>query len=161
MKEDYISKKVDSIINDPKLGNPQNFALASAWIMIDYKGINLKILDMKKNSSLADYYILGSTKNAMTARSIAESIQYHFKRHKFPPFSVEGVENATWILLDFGDIIAHVFQESIRNIFDIDHLWKNNPTIAIPQSYYFSASEGTSKEDSDQKENQDEDKSYY
>ena len=159
MKKDYISKKVDSIINDPKIIDPQNFALASTWIMIDYKGLNLKILDMKNSSSLADYYILGSTENAMTARSIADSIQCQFKRHKLLPFSVEGMENATWILLDFGDIIVHVFQETIRNIFEVDHLWQDNPTIAIPQHYYFSSNE--KKPEENPLLNQDEDEPYY
>ena len=139
----HAIKAVDKIIQDKKTPSPKNFALASAWILADFKGINLKILDMQKTSSLADYYVLASAENTTTARAMAESIQFHMKRHNLPAQSVEGIENAQWILLDCGDIIVHVFQEAIRSVFDLDDLWRENPAVPIPQEYYFSRQEDT------------------
>ena len=141
MTEGYITREVDKIALNKELEYPKNFALTSAWILADFKGINLKIIDMQQTSSLADYYILASVQNITTARSMAESIQFHLKRHGMPVRSAEGIESAEWILLDFGDLIVHVFQETIRDIFDLDHLWQERPTIPIPQEYYFSSQE--------------------
>ena len=148
MVKGHSSKEIDKIIHNKKLEFPKNFALACARILADFKGINLKIIDMKKTSSLADYYVLASAENTTTARSMSEGIQFHLKRHQRPILSVEGVESAEWVLLDFGDLIVHVFQETIRDIFDLDHLWRDNPTVPIPQEYYFSDQETESETES-------------
>ena len=137
MVKERTVKEVDKIINNKEFPPPKNFALASAWILADFKGINLKIFDVQKTSSLADYYVLASAQSTTAARSMTESVLYHLKRHQLLAQSVEGVENAEWILLDCGDIIVHIFQETIRSIFDLDHLWRENPVVSIPQEYYF------------------------
>ena len=148
MVRGHSDKKIDTIIHNKELKFPENIALACAWILADFKGINLKIIDMKKTSSLADYYILASAENTPKARSMSESIQFHLKRHDHPVRSAEGIENAEWILLDFGDLIVHIFQETIRDIFDLDDLWKENPTLPIPEEYYFSNEETPDEKES-------------
>ena len=137
MSEKYIAKEVAKIVGNKQLAFPLNMALASAWILANFKGINLKIIDMQKTSSLADYHILSSTENPTTARAMAESLRFHLKRHDLPVCSTEGVEQAQWILLDCGDIIIHIFQEATRDVFDLDELWQQHLTVPIPQDYYF------------------------
>lgn len=146
MGREYVTREVDKIMLDESLAFPENLALASAWILGNLKGVNLKILSVKELTALSDYFVLGSAGNAVQARAMADEIITQLKRHKHAPISIEGVNNAEWILVDFGDIIIHIFLEVSRNIYDLDRLWKDASSINIPQSYYFSSLESEDEE---------------
>ncbi len=151
MSKEFAKKEVQKIIESNKEEYPKNIALASTWILADYKGLNLKIIDMQSTSSLADYYVLASSENTTAARAMAEAVQYHMKGISKFSTTVEGIEDAEWILIDLGDIIVHIFLENVRDIFDLDNLWRDNPTIEIPQEYYFNNSNlATEKDTTDQ-----------
>lgn len=145
MSKSFAEKEFTKIMSQDS-DSAKNTALASAWVIADYKGLNLKIIDMKQSSSLADYYVLGSTENPTTSRSIADSLQRHYKNHKISVRSLEGVEEGEWILIDAGDVIVHIFLENVRDIFDLDNLFRENPTVAIPQEYYFANRDEKSEE---------------
>ena len=141
MANPYVEKEVSKIINEQNIEYPQNMAMASAWIIANFKGVNIKIFDVKNASSLCDYNIIASMQNPTQAKAIADEIQYNLKRNGAKILSVEGLSDAEWILLDAGDIIVHLFQETARDIFDLDSLWANFPQVEIPQDYYFASPE--------------------
>jgi ribosome-associated protein len=138
MSNDYVSTEVSKIIKDATLEHPKNVAMAAAWIMGNYKALNLKIYDCSKSSSLTDFYILASTTNSTQTQSMAEEISHQLKNNGIEARSKEGVGTSEWALIDFGDIIVHIFQDSARDIYDLDHLWRNLPQVSIPNEYYFS-----------------------
>lgn len=137
-EQDYRLKKFNQIVEEGKSEFPKNIALAASWTLADFKGINLKIIDMRETSSLSDYYVIASAENTTTARSMADTLSMLLKRNNLAIRSLEGTEDAEWILIDCSDIIVHIFLESVREIFDLDNLWRENPQIEIPQEYYFS-----------------------
>ena len=137
MANAFIQKEVTKIIEDKKYDYPLNLAMASAWILANFKGINLKIFETK-GSSLCDYNIIASAQNTTQARSMIDEIQYALRQNGVSTYSLEGTTEAEWILLDMGDIIVHVFQENSRDIFDLDLLWKDYNQVQIPQEFYFS-----------------------
>lgn len=146
----YVQNEVKKIIEDKNFEFPLNLAMASAWILAHFKGINLKVFEAR-GSSLCDYNIIASAMNEVQARSMVEEIQVHLKAQAgTKTFSLEGMDEAEWILLDLGDIIVHVFLETTRDIFDLDTLWKDYKQIAIPQEYYFASKDqvSTTKDDS-------------
>lgn len=136
MSKQYINQEVDKIIKDKNFDFPLNMAMTAAWIIGQFKGINLKILDVQKVSSLADFFVLASTSNTVQASSIAEEIVSQFKRNNLTICSKEGLEDTDWILIDAGDIIVHIFQEASREIYNLDSLWREAPSIPIPENYY-------------------------
>lgn len=141
MSREYVNKEVDKVINTSTFKFPENFAMASAWIMGNFKGVNLKVLNVKEKSSLTDYFVMASTGNIIQSRAMAEEIVKQFKRHKHTPISQEGIQDADWILLDFNDIIIHIFLENSREFYDLDRLWEEATSVEIPQSYYFSSTD--------------------
>lgn len=145
MAKDYQEKEFKKIIDEVQ-DFPKNIALASSWLMADFKGINLKIIDMRNTSSLSDYYVLGSAENTTTARSMADSLSSLLKRNGSSIRSLEGTEDGEWILIDCSDIIVHIFLESVREVFDLDRLWKDNPQIDIPVEYYYGNRETSEEE---------------
>ncbi len=142
MSREYVTKEVQEIFNDKNYESPLNIAMASAWIMGNTKGLNLKVLDLKNCSSIADYFVIGSAGNPTQAGAMAEEIAFQMRNLGIEALSREGFKNsADWILLDYGDVIIHVFHEPARTIYDLDQLYKNALAIEIPVSYYFSTPE--------------------
>lgn len=139
MASEFVNNEVDKILNDKKYPYPLNIAMASTWLLGNLKGVNLKVLDVAKQSSLADFFVLGSATNSTQAQSMAEEIIFQMKRAGHNIVSREGLAaGADWILLDVGDIIVHVFLESSRDAYNLDGLWCDAKHMPIPQDYYFS-----------------------
>ncbi len=142
MSTEYINNQVDQIINDKKYPYPLNIAMASTWLIGNLKGVNLKVLDVAKQSSLADYFVMGSATNSISAKAMADEVIFHMKRAGHQIVSREGMSStADWILLDIGDIIVHIFLESSRNAYDLDSLWASAQSMEIPQEFYSSEEE--------------------
>ena len=145
MSLSFVDKEIDKIIKDKKYPYPLNIAMATSWILGNHKGESLKVLDVHKISSLADYFIIASATNSTQARSMADNISIQLKKHGFAPRSIEGLHESDWILLGFGDIIVHVFVEPATQIYDLDDVWKEAKRIDIPNDYYYSSPEEEKK----------------
>ncbi|MBT3585421.1 MAG: ribosome silencing factor [Halobacteriovoraceae bacterium] len=146
----YIEKSIDDIMTEEGFPFPKNLAMTSAWILGNLKGINLKILEVKELSSLADYFILASATNTIQAKAMASEIARQMNRLGYQPLSQEGIQtNADWILMDIGDVIVHIFLETSRAVYDLDGLWREANSIEIPQDYYFSDVPETAEESKD------------
>lgn len=150
MSREYVTKEVTAIYNDKNLEAPLNIAMAAAWIMGNFKGINLKVLDLRDKSGIADVFVLGSAGNPTQAAAMAEEISHQMRLLGLEALSKEGLKASTdWILLDYGDVIIHVFHEPARLVYDLDTLYKNAISIEIPESYYFSTPESERRGGSD------------
>ncbi len=142
MSREYVTKEVEAIYKDKSFPEPLNMAMAAAWIMGNFKGLNLKVLDLNHSSSIADFFVIGSAGNPTQASAMAEEISLQMRNLGIEALSREGLkQNTDWILLDYGDVIVHVFHEPARTVYDLDQLYKNAVNIDIPESYYFSTPE--------------------
>ncbi len=137
MANEYIQNEVKKVITNSAFEFPLNHAMASAWIMANFKGDNLKIFDMRKSSALVDFSIMATAQNATQARAMADEISFNLKNQGANIVSYEGYESADWILLDTGDIMVHVFNGHARDVYDLDMVYAKNPQIKIPEDFYF------------------------
>jgi len=153
MSNPFIESEIKKILEDKTLEFPKNIAMASAWIIANFKGVNIKVLDVAGSSSLCDFNIIASAENTIQARSMVEEILTNFRKNDIVPLSVEGVRDGEWMLLDLGDVIVHIFQEVARDVFDLDNLWSEFPHVEIPQDYYFSHAEIDSAKKDDPADN--------
>jgi ribosome-associated protein len=146
MSTPYIESEVKKVLESAKY--PQNMALASAWVIAHFKGINIKIFDAANTGSLCDYNIIASAENTIQAKSMIDEIQFNLKQTAGAEvISLEGLTDSEWILLDLGDIIVHIFQETSRDIYDLDTLWAKSEQIGIPQEFYFGQSQEVAKKE--------------
>lgn len=150
MGNPYIQKEVSKIFED--YSYPKNLAMGAAWIMAHFKGVNLKIYDTTESSSLCDFNIIGSAENTIQAKTMLDEIEENLKRGGAKLISQEGVTSGDWMLLDMGDVIVHIFQETSRDYFDLDSLWKEKAQIEIPNEFYFGQQEDV-KDKTDSTEN--------
>ena len=144
-RNEFISQQVSKIVEDERFDFPLNMAMAAAWIIANFKGVDIKIFDTKGISSLSDYYVLATAQNPTQARAMIDTIEVELKHNSCPSISVEGMDDCEWILLDHGDVMVHIFQEEIRQVYDLDVLWARHSQVGIPQEFYFQVPEGQEK----------------
>ena len=112
----------------------KNTALTAVDLALEKKGENLLLLDVSGKSSLTDYLLLVSGRSDRQVQAIAEHIRTEFKqRYKLQPFSVEGMDRGRWVLLDYGDVTIHVFQQPVREFYDLEGLWSEAAEVPLPQ----------------------------
>lgn len=139
----YIEREVKKVLESSEY--PKNMALASAWIIAHFKGVNIKIFDVSSFSSLCDYNIIATAENVTQAKSMAQEIQNQLKVNGANVNSVEGLAEGEWILIDLGDFIIHIFQEISRDIFNLEDLWREAGQVQIPNEFYYGPGENEKK----------------
>jgi ribosome-associated protein len=95
------------------------------------KAKNLTILNLKELSSFADYFIICSGTSDRQVQSIAASIRENLKEYGIVPLGIEGESIGKWVLMDYEDVIIHVFYEPIREFYDIERLWPDAPRMEV------------------------------
>jgi ribosome-associated protein len=95
------------------------------------KAKNLTILNVKEVSSFADYFIICSGTSDRQVQSIAASIRENLKEYGIIPLGIEGESLGKWVLMDYEDVIIHVFYKPIREFYDIERLWPDAPRMEV------------------------------
>ncbi len=114
----------------------QDLALSCARSAIDKKGENLKILNVSKISGFTDYFVIANGQSDRQVNAIADSILENLSREGIKPLSVEGTQDGRWVLIDFGDVVVHIFLDALREYYDLERLWVDAQTVTIPAEYY-------------------------
>jgi ribosome-associated protein len=96
------------------------------------KALNLVVLDVHNLTSIADAFIICSGRSNRQVNAIADATVDHLKKHKIRPLSVEGTGEGHWVLLDYGDVVIHIFYEPVREFFDLEGLWVDAKRIETP-----------------------------
>ncbi len=110
-------------------------ALIAVDFALDKKGLNLKLFDVRELSSLTDYLLLVSGRSDRQVQAIAEHIKTEFKhQYQAMPLAIEGMDQGRWVLLDYGDIMVHVFQQPVREFYDLEGLWSEAPEVALERT---------------------------
>lgn len=95
------------------------------------KAFDLLILDIKEISSFANYFIICSGNSNRQVQAIASSIEHDLKKEGIYPLGMEGFKEGKWILLDYDDIIIHVFYQQIREFYELERLWADAPKVEL------------------------------
>ncbi len=98
---------------------------------LERKATGLTILRVRELTSVADYFILCSGSSDRQVQATAAFIRERLKRAGIMPLGIEGEQSGRWILMDYGDIVVHIFYEPVREFYDIDSLWSEAPKMEI------------------------------
>ncbi len=151
MANEYIQNEVNKVITNTQFEFPLNHAMATAWILANFKGDNLKIFDLRKSSALVDFAVVATAQNATQTRAMIDEISSSLRSVGAKIVSYEGYESADWVLLDTGDIMVHVFNGPARDVYDLDMVYAKNPQVKIPEDFYFGKPTSTSSDKADLK----------
>jgi ribosome-associated protein len=88
------------------------------------------VLAMSELFGVVDAFVITSAPNTRHVRTLVEEIEKGIKAaHGVAPLRVEGLQDATWVLMDYGDVIVHVFLQETRDYYDLEHLWSGAPRV--------------------------------
>lgn len=91
--------------------------------VLERKAEDLVALDVRRLTSYADVFILCTGRSSRQVVAIAQHVHDALKKQGIRPFSIEGMKEGHWVLLDYGDVILHVFYEPVRRFYDLEGLW--------------------------------------
>ena len=101
----------------------------AAAALAEKRGEDIQIIDIREVSVLADYFIIANGSNPNQVQAMADQVQEDLAKAGYFCSQVEGYQNASWVLLDYRDIIVHVFSREYRLFYDLERLWRDGKTI--------------------------------
>lgn len=109
-------------------------ALEIAGLALKKKAHDLRVLDMAGLVTFTDYFVICSGRNVQQVRAVVESVGEGLSKRKIKPGGVEGMGYAHWVLMDYGDVIIHVFEEQTREYYGLDKLWLDAPEVPVDEN---------------------------
>lgn len=105
-----------------------------AAFALEKKSFNVRILDVRKISSLTDYLVIASGSSDRQVKAAAEAVHLGLKNeYETMPIGIEGLNQGRWVLIDYGDVMVHVFHEPIRLFYDLDGLWCDAEEVQVQE----------------------------
>lgn len=95
----------------------------------DKKGLDIKVIDIHEVSVIADYFVIASGSNQNQVQAMVDNVQEQLGRAGYEAKQIEGSRNSTWVLMDYGDVIVHVFDEENRLFYDLERIWRDGKTV--------------------------------
>ena len=117
-----------------------DFATQIAQFALDKKAEHILSIDVKKLTSITDYFVICSADTDIQVKAIADSIR---KNTDHKPIRIEGYTQLNWVLLDYIDVIAHIFRTTERNYYNLERLWADAPTSEYTDDNYTKADSST------------------
>jgi len=108
---------------------PIELAHQVADVISDKKGSDIVILDTGKVSSIADFFVIATVDSERQAKAVLDDIEKELKPHRKNPMSVDVESGSGWVLIDYGDVIVHIFNPITRDFYDLEDLWSNAPVV--------------------------------
>ena len=106
-------------------------ALKIAKFLDSKKAIDIKILEIKDLTIIADYFVICSGESTTQVKALSEYLEEMMDKEGIKPMGIEGFSFAHWILMDYGDVIVHVFLDEQRRYYDLERLWLDAPRIGF------------------------------
>jgi len=103
----------------------------AAYLALDSKkAFDIRVIEIEKISTIADYFVIADGSNASQVEAMVDEVQLVLHRDfSLEPKRVEGARNSGWILLDYGDIVIHVFSSEDRLFYDLERVWRDGKTL--------------------------------
>ncbi|MEE0420915.1 MAG: ribosome silencing factor [Lachnospiraceae bacterium] len=95
------------------------------------KAGDIKVINIEEVSVMADYFIIASGTNRNQVQAMADNVDETLSKAGINPRQVEGYQTANWILMDYGDVIVHVFDEENRLFYDLERIWRDGKSVAV------------------------------
>ena len=106
-------------------------ARAAAKALSDKKGLNIQVIKIDNVSILADYMVIATGTSSTQVKAMADNVEYELEQADIRVSHIEGYRSNGWILMDYVDVIVHIFDEPSREFYNLERLWKDGESIDI------------------------------
>ena len=110
-------------------------ALLCAQAALDKKAYDLVILQVEAFTSVADYFVICTGRSDVQVQSMCRAVEESLTQAGVRPLAIEGFTHGQWVLMDFGDVVVHIFYETVREFYNLERLWAQAPRCSLPEPY--------------------------
>ena len=131
-----MSKRNKETPDEAEQPNPEDLEklMIAAAAASERKALEMVAIDIRKIASFAEYFLVCSGTSTRQVQAIADEVMEKLREKRDArPLHTEGYEAATWILLDYGDLIVHVFTEESRQFYQLERLWRDAERVELPE----------------------------
>jgi ribosome-associated protein len=134
LDQNYLSKKVQTNPSQAKMSmDNKSLVLIAAKACDEKKAKDIKLIKIDKVSFISEWILIAEGLSDVQVRSITKSVEGELReKAKIEPIRKEGVNEAKWALLDYGDLIVNIFQPEIRKFYDLESFWSNGDNLIFP-----------------------------
>ena len=118
------------------MSNALEMAKLACKALDEKKGEDIKVIDIHEVSVIADYFVIASGSNQNQVEAMVDNVQEILGRAGYEPKQIEGSKNSSWILLDYGDVMIHIFDEENRLFYDLERIWRDGKTMNLNEFLY-------------------------
>lgn len=111
--------------------NSYEQSILTAKAISSKKSLNIKLIEIGDISSLADYMVIATGTSSTHVKAIADEVEYQLDEAGISVSHIEGYRSNSWILLDYVDVIVHIFSDEAREFYDLERLWQDGKEIDI------------------------------
>ena len=109
----------------------KNLSHRIAELMLEKKALNVTVIDVREITTLTDFFVLCTSESRPQARAIADHINLKMKTEGCESWHIEGYQHLDWVLVDFVNIVAHIFSKEAREFYEFERLWADGKIIEI------------------------------
>ena len=106
-------------------------AKLAAKALSDKKGLDIRVIRINDISVLADYMVIATGTSSTQVKAMSDNVEYELDKAGISVSHIEGYRSNSWILMDYIDVIVHLFMEEARNFYDLERLWKDGEIIDV------------------------------
>ncbi len=116
---------------------PETLNETSLWVTAvraaeSKKASDIRVLDLQQVTSFTDHFVICTGSNQRQIQAISDAVHDELAKQGEQPISLEGYQNAEWVLADYGDFIVHILSQSARDYYDLERLWRHAKNVEIP-----------------------------
>ena len=113
--------------------NSKDLAIQAVKLMDAKKAVDVNLIDIREFSTLGDYFVIATGTSSTHVKALADELEMRLKEEGASPDHIEGYRSNSWILLDYGEVIIHVFTRESREFYDLDRLWQDGVKVDISE----------------------------
>lgn len=106
-------------------------AIRIAKILDDKKAEDLQVLEIKELTTMCDYFIICTGGSSLHVKALCDNVEEKMKEEGISPIHNEGVNTAAWLLMDYGDVVVHIFDRESASFYNLERLWADAPKLDI------------------------------
>ena len=113
------------------MGKELEMARLAVKALDEKKGKDIQVIDIREVSVIADYFVIASASNVNQVEAMVDSVEESLGKAEFEPRQIEGSRNSSWVLMDYEDVIVHIFDEENRLFYDLERIWRDGKVLDI------------------------------
>ena len=111
----------------------KNLVKSIVTVLDKHKAEEIKVIGIADLTVIADYFVIATGTSSTQVKSLADYVEHELDEQGMKPLRVEGYQSSSWILIDYGNVIVHVFYAETRSFYDLERLWKDGNQLALSE----------------------------